>query len=56
MPRLPIDRNPKLRRHAASGQGVVTHGGKDHYLGRWRAEAKDPPAEVRAEYDRLIAE
>jgi integrase len=56
MPRLPIDRNPSLRRHAASGQGVVTLSGKDHYLGRWPAGDKDPPAEVQAEYDRLIAE
>jgi integrase len=56
MPRLSIDKNPKLRRHRASGQGLVTLAGKDHYLGRWPAEAKDPPAAVQAEYDRLIAE
>jgi hypothetical protein len=56
MPRLPIDKNPKLRRHAASAQGVVTLSGRDCYLGKWPAGRKEPPAEVQIEYDRLIAE
>jgi integrase len=56
VPRLRHNQNPKLRRHVASGQGVVTIYGRDHYLGRWPAEAKDPPAEVCVEYDRRIAE
>ena len=56
MPRLPFDRNPKLRRHAGSGQAVVTLSGIDHYLGRWPVESKKPPVPVLAEYDRLIGE
>jgi hypothetical protein len=56
VPRLPIDRNPRLRRHAASGQGIVTLSHRDVYLGRWPADAKGPPPEVQAAYDRLIAE
>src|SRR5262245_6924785 len=56
MPRLSIDKNPKLRRHAASGQGVVTLSGRDCYLGRWPAEGKEPPAEVQAKYNQVIAE
>jgi integrase len=56
MPRLSIDRNPSLRRHTASGQGIVTLSGRDHYLGRWPADQKQAPAEVQAEYDRLISE
>ena len=38
MPRLSLDKNPKLRRHRASGQGVVTHNG--HYLMVWPSVAK----------------
>jgi integrase len=56
MPRLPIHKNPSLRRHTASGQGVVTLGGRDHYLGAWPADQSDPPTEVRERYDRAIAE
>jgi integrase len=56
VPRLPIDKNPSLRRHAASGQGLVTLSGRDHYLGKWPSGCKKPPAEVQAAYDRLIAE
>lgn len=41
---------PKYRRHAASGQAVVTIGGHDYYLGKHGSTAS------RAEYDRLIAE
>jgi integrase len=47
---------PSLRRHKPSGQGVVTLSGKDHYCGRWPAEQQEPPPEVRAEYDRAVAE
>ncbi len=43
-------RLPKYRHHRASGQAVVTIGGKDRYLGPWRSKAS------RLEYDRLIAE
>lgn len=49
-------RTPKLRRHKTHGLGIVTLNGNDHYLGKWPAEYRDPPAEVQAEYDRLIAE
>src|SRR5687768_17499582 len=41
---------PKYRKHKASGQAVVTIGGRDHYLGLWRSKAS------RIEYDRLIGE
>jgi hypothetical protein len=51
MPRLPIDRNPSFRRHSASGQGIVSLNGHDHYLGVWPPTAKKPPAEVQARYD-----
>src|SRR5258706_8540289 len=44
------DRVPSYRRHKASGQAVVTLGGKDHYLGTF-----DSP-ESRAEYDRVVGE
>jgi len=41
---------PKYRRHRASGQAVVTIGGKDFYLGPHGTKVS------KAEYDRLIAE
>jgi integrase len=47
---------PKLTRHKAKARGVVRLNGKDHYLGPWPAGAKLPPPDVRAAYDRLIAE
>ena len=43
-------RVPSYRRHKATGQAVVTIGGKDHYLG------KHGTAASRREYNRLIAE
>lgn len=43
-------RTPKYRRHRASGQAIVTLGGRDHYLGPWNTKAS------KVEYDRLIAE
>jgi integrase len=43
-------RQPKYRRHKASGQAVVTLDGRDFYLGKWRS------AESKAEYSRLLAE
>jgi integrase len=49
MPRL-IERNPKYRKHRASGQAIVTINGRDHYLGPWNAKAS------REQYDRLVAE
>src|SRR5262249_55907748 len=49
MPRL-AHKPPSYCRHKASGQAVVTLGGKDIYLGVW-----DSP-ESRAKYHRLIAE
>jgi hypothetical protein len=54
MPRKPGI--PKLRRHKPRQLGVVTLSGHDHYLGRWPAEERDPPAVVRAAYDAKIAE
>lgn len=41
---------PKYRKHRASGQAVVTIGGRDHYLGPHGTKAS------HAEYDRLIGE
>jgi integrase len=56
MPRLAVHQNPKLRRHAASGQAVVTLSGHDHYLGKWPPGQKDAPLDARAAYDRVVAE
>jgi integrase len=49
MPRL-TNSVPKYRKHKASGQAVVTIGGKDHYLGPHKSKAS------KLEYDRLIGE
>ena len=49
MPRL-LHRNPKYRKHRASGQAIVTLSGQDFYLGPHGTKAS------RAEYDRVIAE
>lgn len=49
MPRL-SQSFPRYRKHRASGQAVVTLGGKDHYLGPHGTQAS------KAFYDRLIAE
>jgi hypothetical protein len=54
MPRKP--RVPSLRRHKPPQQGVVTLSGQDHYLGRWPECLREPPPEVRAAYDHLVAE
>ena len=43
-------RVPKYRRHRPTGQAVVTLGGRDFYLGKWRTKSS------RNEYDRLIRE
>jgi integrase len=56
MPRKKKGELPSLRHHRGAQQGVVTLNGHDHYLGRWPAEQKEPPPEVRAAYDRMIAE
>jgi integrase len=47
---------PSLRRHKPSRQGVVTLGGRDHYLGHWPDGQPTPPDLVRAAYDALVAE
>ena len=49
MPRL-NHRNPSYRKHRASGQAIVTIGGRDIYLGPYGTKAS------KAEYDRVIAE
>ncbi|TWT72830.1 hypothetical protein Pla123a_41310 [Posidoniimonas polymericola] len=49
MPRL-TQSLPKYRKHRASGQALVTLGGRDFYLGPHGTQAS------RQEYDRLIAE
>jgi len=41
---------PKYSRHKASGQAVVTLGGRDFYLGKYGTKAS------KVEYDRLIGE
>ena len=48
MPRL-TQKLPKYRKHAASGNTVVTLSGVDHYLGRYGSKAS------RVLYDRLLA-
>jgi len=47
---------PLPTRHKATRRGVVRLSGFDHYLGPWPDGQDQPPPEVRAEYDRLIAE
>lgn len=47
---------PSLRPHKASGRGVVTLNGVDHYCGPWPKGKKKPPEETKAEYDCLVAE
>jgi hypothetical protein len=47
---------PALRRHKPSKQAVVTLSGRDHYLGHWPAGQRQPPPDVQAAYDALIAE
>ena len=49
MPRL-NHRNPLYRKHCASGQAVVTIGGRDIYLGPYGTKVS------KAEYDRVVAE
>jgi hypothetical protein len=49
MPKL-VHSLPKLRRHKASGQAIVTLNGRDIYLGRYGS------AESQQAYDRLIEE
>src|SRR5262245_56380073 len=49
MPRL-IHRLPKLRKHRASGQALVTLNGHDHYLGRYGTKSS------KQQYDRLCGE
>ena len=49
MPRL-TNSVPKYRKHRASGNAVVTIGGRDHYLGPHGTKAS------RLEYDRLVSE
>ena len=43
-------RTPSYRRHKATGQAVVTLGGRDFYLGKYRSAAS------REAYQRLVAE
>src|SRR5262245_39806375 len=43
-------KTPSYRLHKPTGRAVVTLGGRDFYLGRFRSP------ESRAEYDRLVAE
>lgn len=49
MPKLK-NRNPKYRKHKASGRAVVTIAGKDHYLGKYGTKAS------KDEYKRLVGE
>lgn len=49
MPRL-LGKLPAYRKHRASGQAVVTLGGRDFYLGPWKSAAS------RAEYGRITRE
>ena len=47
---------PTLTRHKATNRAVVRLSGQDHYLGPWPAGQEQPDPDVRAAYDRLIAE
>jgi hypothetical protein len=47
---------PQLRRHRASGQGVVTLSREDIYLGTWPASEAEAPSRVRSAYDQAIQE
>src|SRR5262245_47078611 len=47
---------PRLRRHKASEQAVVTLNGHDHYLGSWPAARRKPSEDVKRAYDAKIAE
>ena len=49
MPKL-VNRNPKYRKHRASGQAIVTVNGHDIYLGPYGTAAS------RREYDRVVCE
>ena len=49
MPRL-LGKLPSYRRHKATGQAVVTLGGRDVYLGLWKS------AESKSEYQRVTRE
>src|SRR5262245_16791926 len=49
-------RIPSLRRHKPSSQGVVPLNDHDVYLGHWPAGRQNPPSDVQAHYDTLIAE
>ena len=49
MPRLSV-KNPSLRQHKASGQAVVTLGGRDFDLGPWKSPAS------KVEYKRRMRE
>lgn len=51
---------PTLRRHKARGLGVVTvrladGSRRSIYLGPWPADCRNPPPEVVAEYNRVVA-
>jgi integrase len=50
-------RLPSLRWHKPTRQGVVTLSNQDFYCGKWPdGPPQQPPAEVRATYDRHVAE
>lgn len=55
MPR-PSRSVPSLTRHKPTGQGRVRLNKHDYYLGAWPADQVEPPAAVKAAYDRHIAE
>jgi len=50
MPKKPCLKTPSYRQHKASGQAMVTLGGRDFYLGQYDTKAS------RSEYDWLIGE
>jgi hypothetical protein len=49
-------RLPRLCLHKGKSLGYVLLNGAFVYLGKWPAHQKEPPPEVRAAYDRAIAE
>jgi hypothetical protein len=49
-------RVPSLLRHGPSARARVRLIGTDHYIGPWPDPEGDAPPEIRAAYDRLIAD
>lgn len=56
MARYPSTHIPQIQRHATNGRAFVAIRGRQIPLGPWPAGADGPPADVLAEYNRIIGE